>query len=303
MSMKFNVLLGVLCAALLVVLGFFGYRWFDTRQQELAQVATFVDAVQSWSPESPAADSMRSLKKLRADYARFEKDGISEAARQRYDELVAQLQAAVEADYGKTWDALVIKDVEGVEDPQALSAAVTKLEDFIRQVGDDEKALAKPTVTSKYRTLASEHAAQCQARIEAIAEAKRKAEEEAKRKAEEEARIKAEEEARKKAEEAAAQTIYETDYFTVDLDDSLAGRWSVRVKDWTAGTYGRGTTWTLHLDDETLGMAIINVCGPVDMENPSMMFMGKPSAECRLFKGPSHEYPGDLNSMATVTMK
>lgn len=286
-SPKVIALLGVLAAALFLGSVYIGYQWHARQQMTDRQLASIAAITESTAPNAQVKDRLGALERLKAEWPRFDAEGMAEEVRQAYEQSVADIKAAIEADYAAAFEQSTLAEADKIENPALVAEKITLLEKQRAQIQRDAARLGDSTITDKALMQISERLTAYTDRKAAIENAQRKAEEEAARKAEEEA-------------QRLAKSRYETTHFLVQIPEHDNDRWSATTRSFTGGELHM-----LRLNSGEAGNNLHVVCGQTDVENPALNYMGTSSSGCRVFLSLDGQSATTLISpgMATLTIK
>lgn len=242
--------IAVLVLAVMVgVIGYFAYQENVKQKNIKTQIGKIESVQKEFKKSSDRKRKFELLKTTLKEQKKYENDKEHyKKISDEYTKVISKMQRTFINEYDNTYKDSVIEDIENNTDSSIITTKKETLSELAKTINTEkEYTFSNVKDAEKYENKINDLINTYSDRLNKIEEDK-KAEEEAKQKAEEEAKQKAEEEAKQKAEEAKSKTHYETEYFSVDVPESWADKWTVTKEDKAVDTLGGKTLywWIYH---------------------------------------------------------
>lgn len=234
--------IAVLVLAVMVgVIGYFAYQENVKQKNIKTQIGKIESVQKEFKKSSDRKRKFELLKTTLKEQKKYENDKEHyKKISDEYTKVISKMQRTFINEYDNTYKDSVIEDIENNTDSSIITTKKETLSELAKTINTEkEYTFSNVKDAEKYENKINDLINTYSDRLNKIEEDK---------KAEEEAKQKAEEEAKQKAEEAKSKTHYETEYFSVDVPESWADKWTVTKEDKAVDTLGGKTLywWIYH---------------------------------------------------------
>lgn len=234
-----------------IIIGIVGYLAYQENVKE-KNIKTQIGKVNSVQKEfEGSSDRKRKLELLKTtlkDQKEYEENEKHyKKVSNEYSKVILVMQKNFINEYDKTYKENIIEDIGNNTDSATITEKSEALSELTNTINAEKGyTFSNEKEAEEYQNKINDLINTYSDRLNKIED--KKAEEEANQKAEEEAKQKAEKEAKQKAEEAKSKTHYDTQFFSVDVPESWADKWTVTKEDKAVDTLGGKTLnwWIYH---------------------------------------------------------